>query len=120
MQLGLNEFQEAVVDLRAAVTQGEGLNDIESTERARNLLGKAYFSLYNYTLAMENHLRSYTAIEQGQIKDPIFALEVFSNLANDYFRHGDLQNAATFYHKTLSTLQTLHPDPPTFATTTIK
>jgi tetratricopeptide (TPR) repeat protein len=115
IHLGLNEFQEAVVDLRAAVTQGEGLNDIESTERARNLLGKAYFSLYNYTLAMENHLRSYTAIEQGQIKDPIFALEVFSNLANDYFRHGDLEKAVTFYHKAIATLEEMDRDSQSFA-----
>src|SRR5947209_3259571 len=57
IHLGLNEYQEAVVDLRSAVTQGEGLNDSEYTERARNLLGRAYFLLYNYTLAMENHLR---------------------------------------------------------------
>jgi len=63
IHLGLHEYQEAVVDLRAAVTQAEGLNDIESIERARNLLGKAYFSLYNYTLAMENHVRCNAAIE---------------------------------------------------------
>src|SRR5712692_10237323 len=56
IHLSANQYQEAVVDLRAAVSQGEGLNDIEYIERARNLLGKAYFSLYNYTLAMENHL----------------------------------------------------------------
>jgi hypothetical protein len=37
--------------------QGETLNEREYTERARNLLGKAYFLLYNYTLAMENHHR---------------------------------------------------------------
>ncbi len=50
VHLGLNENQEAVVDLRQAVTQGEGLGDVEYAERARNLLGKAYFLLYNYTL----------------------------------------------------------------------
>src|SRR5579883_3093524 len=44
IHLGMQEYQEAVVDLRAAVTQGEGVNDIEYIERARNLLGKAYFS----------------------------------------------------------------------------
>src|SRR5260370_17740271 len=64
---------------------------------------------------MENHLRSYTAIEQGQIKDPIFALEVFSNLANDYFRHGDLEKAVTFYHKALATLEEMARDSQSFA-----
>src|SRR6266566_8447524 len=86
IHLGLHEYQEAVVDLRAAVTQGESLNDIEYIERARNLLGKAYFLLYNYTLAMENHLRCNTAIENGQIQDPVFVLEVF----NDLFNEGDV------------------------------
>ncbi len=114
IHLGLHEYQEAVVDLRAAVTQAEGLNDIESIERARNLLGKAYFSLYNYTLAMENHVRSNAAIDQGHIKDPIFALEVYSNLANDYFRHGDQEKAITFYHKALATLEGMNRDSRSF------
>jgi tetratricopeptide (TPR) repeat protein len=115
IHLGLHEYQEAVVDLRAGVTQGEGLNDIESIERARNLLGKAYFLLYNYTLAMENHLRSNTAIENGQINDPIFSLDVYNNLANDYFRHGDLEKAVTFYHKALETLEGMNRDSRSFA-----
>lgn len=115
IHLGLHEYQEAVVDLRAAVTQGEGLNDIESIERARNLLGKAYFLLYNYTLAMENHLRCNTAVENGQIKDPIFSLEVYNNLANDYFRHGDLEKAVLYYHKALETLEDMDRDSRSFA-----
>src|SRR5438034_4454398 len=115
IHLGVNEFQEAVVDLRSAVSQGEGLNDIEYIERARNLLGKAYFSLYNYTLAMENHLRCNTAIENGQIQDPVFALEVFSNLANDYFRLGDLEKAVTYYHRALDMFDGMNRDSKSFA-----
>ncbi len=115
IHLGLHEYQEAVVDLRAAVTQAEGLNDIESIERARNLLGEAYFLLYNYTLAMENHVRSNTAIEQGHINDPIFSLEVYNNLANDYFRLGDQEKAVTFYHKALETLDGIKRDSKSFA-----
>ena len=115
IHLGVNEFQEAVVDLRSAVSQGEGMNDIEYIERARNLLGKAYFSLYNYTLAMENHQRSNTAIENGFISDPIFALDVYSNLANDYFRLGDLEKAVTFYHRALAALEEINRDSRGFA-----
>src|SRR5258708_4935634 len=117
IHLGLQEYQEAVVDLRAALTQGEGLNDIEYIERARNLLGKAYFLLYNYTLAMENHQRSNTAIENGFISDPIFALDVYSNLANDYFRLGDLEKAITFYHRALAALEEMNRDSRGFAQT---
>jgi len=115
IHLGVNEFQEAVVDLRSAVSQGEGMNDIEYIERARNLLGEAYFSLYNYTLAMENHQRSNTAIENGFINDPIFALDVYSNLANDYFRLGDLEKAVTFYHRALAALEEMNRDSRGFA-----
>jgi tetratricopeptide (TPR) repeat protein len=115
IHLGLHQNQEAVVDLRAAVTQGESLNDLEYTERARNLLGKAYFLLYNYTLALENHLRCNTVIENGQINDPIFSLEVFNNLANDYFRLGEIENAIAFYHKALETLEGMKRDSRSFA-----
>jgi tetratricopeptide (TPR) repeat protein len=115
VHLGEGEFQEAVVDLRSAVSQGEALNDSEYTERARNLLGRAYFQLYNYTLAVENHSRCFAAIESGQITDPIFSLAVFSSLANDYFRLGDLGKAITFYHKALETLEEMNRDSKSFA-----
>src|SRR5437016_357443 len=42
------EYQEAVVDLRSAVSQGEALSNPDSMERARNLLGEAYSHLSNY------------------------------------------------------------------------
>ncbi|GAC1365364.1 MAG: hypothetical protein NVS2B12_10600 [Ktedonobacteraceae bacterium] len=115
VHLGAGEFQEAVVDLRQAVSQGEALNDSEYIERARNLLGKAYFLLYNYTLAMEHHLRCNVAIESGQITDPIFSLDVFSNLANDYFRMGDLEKSIIFYHRALETLDAMNRDSKSFA-----
>ena len=115
VHLGMGEYQEAVVDLRSAVSQGEALNDSEYTERARNLLGKAYFQLYNYTLAVENHLRCNTAIENGQVTDPIFSLDVFSNLANDYFRLGELEKSIAFYHRALEMLESMNRDSKSFA-----
>ncbi|HLI69312.1 MAG TPA: tetratricopeptide repeat protein [Ktedonobacteraceae bacterium] len=115
IHLGLQEYQEAVVDLRAALAQGEGLDDVEYIERARNMLGKAYFLLYNYTLALENHLRCYNAIENQQIVDPIFTLDVYNNLANDYFRHGNLEKAVAFYQQALATLDETRRDAKSFA-----
>lgn len=115
VHLGQGEFQEAIVDLRAAIAQGEALNDSEYTERARSFLGQAYFQLYNYTLAVENHQRCYAAIENGQISDPLFSLEVFSGLANDYFRLGELEKAIIFYHKALELLEESDRDSKSFA-----
>ncbi|HTI12954.1 MAG TPA: tetratricopeptide repeat protein [Dictyobacter sp.] len=115
IHLGVGEYQEAVVDLRNAVSQGEALNDSEYIERARNLLGKAYFLLYNYTLAVENHLRCLAAIDNGQITDPVFSLDVFSNLANDYYRLGDLEKAIIYYHRALETLDSMNRDSRSFA-----
>ncbi len=115
VHLGMGEYQEAVVDLRSAVSQGEALNDIEYTERARCMLGKAYFLLNNYTLALENHLRNNAALESGQIADPIFSLDVFSNLANDYFRLGDLEKSVSFYNRALEMLHSMNRESKSFA-----
>jgi tetratricopeptide (TPR) repeat protein len=111
----LNENQEAVVDLRQALSQGEGMGDIEYAERARNLLGKAYYLLYNYTLAMENHLHCVNAIQSHQIDDPVFALDVYGNLANDYYRLGEYDQATEYYHKALATLEGLRRDSKSYA-----
>jgi len=115
VHLGSSEFQEAVVDLRSALSQGESLNDSEYTERARNFLGKAYFALYNYTLALEHHQHCNMAIEQGLVTDPVFSLDVYSNLANDYFRLGDLAQAVTYFHRAIDMLDASNRDTRSFA-----
>jgi len=113
--LGAGEYQEAVVDLRSALSQGESLNDSEYTERARYLLGKAYFALHNYTLALENHLRCNSVIEQGVVSDPLFSLDVYEGIANDYFRIGDLEKATAFYRRALDILDVFNKDTRSFA-----
>jgi tetratricopeptide (TPR) repeat protein len=115
IHLAAGEYQEAVVDLRSAVTQGESLNDVEFSEQARNLLGQAYFYLYNYTLAMENHLRCANAMENRRISDPVFALDVYSNLANDYFRLGELEKSVSYYHRALQMFDQMSRDTRSFA-----
>ena len=109
------EFQEAVVDLRSALSQGESLNDSEYAERARFELGNAYFALHNYTLSLENHSRCLSAVEQGLIADPLFSLDIYTALANDYFRIGDLEKATSNYRKALDILDEFSKDTRSFA-----
>jgi tetratricopeptide (TPR) repeat protein len=115
VHLGLGDYQEAVVDLRAAVSQSEHMGDVDYAEHARNLLGKAYFSLYNYTLALENHMRCANALESHLINDPVFALDVYSNVASDFFRQGDLERAISYYHTAIATLDGMKRDSKSFA-----
>jgi len=115
LHLQAGEYQEAVVDLRMALSQAEALNENEYNERARNLLGQAYYLLHNATLAVENHLRCNAALESKQIADPFFSLEVLSNLANDYFRLGDLGTSVRFYHRALETLTEINDDSKKYA-----
>jgi tetratricopeptide (TPR) repeat protein len=64
---------------------------------------------------MENHLRCNSAIESGQVSDPFFSLEVYSNLANDYFRLGDMEKAVAFFHRALDLLDGMGQDSKSFA-----
>jgi len=109
------QYQEAVVDLRAAVSQAEALGEQELSERARNLLGEAYYQLSNYTLALENHLRCAQAIEAGLRTDPFFTFTVFTNLASDYFCLDDGEKAVAHYQKAQQALQGLCLTPLSFA-----
>lgn len=115
IHLEAGEYQEAVVDLRSALSQGERLHETEYTERARYQFGKAYFFLQNYTLALENHMRCNAVIEQGVITDPMFSLDVSIGLANDYFRIGDLGQATTYYRRALDILNVWSQDTRGFA-----
>lgn len=115
IHLAEGKHQEAVVDLRNAVAQGEGLNDVEYTERARALLGKAYYNLYNYALALENHTHCLSAISNKRIVDPFFALDVYAAVADDYLRLSDSDRAVTYYHQALDVLGALSRDTRSFA-----
>jgi len=116
-QIHLDEgkHQEAVVDLREAVAQGEGLGDVEWTERARALLGRAYYHLTNDTLALENHTHCLDAITTKRITDPFFALDVYTAVADDYLRLSDSDRAVMYYHQALDVLGNLSRDTRSFA-----
>lgn len=115
VHLGSGEYQEAVVDLRSALSQAERLNEIDYTERARTLLGKAYFALGNYTLAMEHHLQCHAVIDQGFVTDPVFTFDVYYNLANDYSGVSDLAHAVAYFQRALTLVEATKQDTRSFA-----
>lgn len=111
----MGDYQKAVIDLRAAVTYAENMKETVALERARNLLGEAHFFLGNYTLARENELACLAAIESGHMPDPLFLLDVSSNLANTYYHMGDMNKAFQFAQQALQVHDELLQDGITLA-----
>src|SRR5207248_2221056 len=55
------------------------------------------------------------SIENGQITDPVFCVDVYNNLANDYFRLWNLEKAVECYQKALSLLESEESESKSFA-----
>jgi tetratricopeptide (TPR) repeat protein len=115
IHLADGDYQEAVDDLRKAMTHGEELHDVDLIERVRDLLGKAYFNLSKYELAQENHSHCLNAITNHRITDPLFALEVLNDIASDYSRLNDIEQAISYYHRAIDALDTISRDSRSFA-----
>jgi tetratricopeptide (TPR) repeat protein len=113
--LAWRRFEEAIADLRAAIGQAEALKERELAERARNLLGKANFLLSNYTLAEETHRACATAIEEEEISDSFFALEVYCNLVDDCAALDEFERANTYMQRAQALVEQLDNDERSYA-----
>lgn len=113
--LARHRLEEAMVDLRAAIEQAETLNERELAELARNLLGKACFLLSNYTLAEENHRVCAAALEEGEVSDSFFALEVYCNLVDDCSALAEFEKADAYMQCAQSLLAKLDNDERSYA-----
>jgi tetratricopeptide (TPR) repeat protein len=85
---------------QAAARQG----DREMQEKMRNALGVAFYQADQPLSALEQHKQCQEAIQNGVITDPNFKLQVYSNLANDYWALHDNEHAMATYKAALDLL----------------
>jgi tetratricopeptide (TPR) repeat protein len=80
------------------------LGDRTGTERLRNLVGYAYYLNDEPLTALEHHRTCAEAIKSGQVRDPNLRLQVFYNLAADYWALHDNERARATYREALESL----------------
>jgi tetratricopeptide (TPR) repeat protein/DNA-binding XRE family transcriptional regulator len=83
--------------IQLALRQG----DTETVERMRNTLGLAYYRADQPLSALEQHKQCLDAVQAGLVADPNFKLQVYSNIANDYWALHDNEKAVATYKSAL-------------------
>ena len=103
--LRLDDAAQAHKALAQALPLAEALPDGgENVERVHNLMGGAYYQQNLPALARDEHQRGLAAIQSGVVKDLNLRLLIYSNLANDYWALGDVDQAVTTYREALNLL----------------
>jgi tetratricopeptide (TPR) repeat protein len=82
--------------------------DPEATARVRNLLGVVFFELSQSHLALEQHLLCLQSIRSHAISDLNFRVNVYRNVANDYWALNDPRQAISMYKEVLPLLEDLN------------
>ncbi|HLY32611.1 MAG TPA: tetratricopeptide repeat protein, partial [Ktedonobacterales bacterium] len=89
----------------------ERVGDVELREHLRNALGNALFVMRKYPQALDHYRACDDAVEQGLMKDPLFALNVLYNLGAVYWALGDTATAMTYLVRAAEDAQTAtHPE----------
>lgn len=96
-----NEPGPALADLATALDLAGQLGDPQEVERTRNVLGSAYYMQDYPQQALDLHTTCLHAIHTGVVKDLNLKLNIYSNLANDYWALGQFAQAARIYHEAL-------------------
>lgn len=120
MELGGPEnYTSALSDLEKSISLYEATipksSELE-VEKVRNTLGVLYYRKGNYTLAAEQHERCRRVIQEGRISDRLFRLQVYTNLANDYYCLGkpNQKDALGLYQESIKVAEEIN-DLPTLA-----
>ena len=82
--------------------------DPEAAARVRNLLGVVFFELSQPRLALEHHLLCLQSIQAHEINDLNFRVNVYRNIANDYWALNEPALAIDIYKEVLPILQDLN------------
>lgn len=93
---------EVQTTLEKALAQSEFSGHAQLLERCRFVLACAYEAQEKFLLASNTFALCTRSIEKGIILDPLFALQVYSRLAELYRRLGRGDAAVTWYEQTLS------------------
>lgn len=104
----LIEPATARAELATAMSLAEELEDPEMVERVRNMIGAAYFQQDMPRLALEQHEQGLHAIQTGVVKDLNLRLNIYTNLANDYWALDDVEQAIGVYHESLKLLDDIN------------
>jgi tetratricopeptide (TPR) repeat protein len=95
---------EARIELEAAQRQEEFSGSGELLERCRFVLACAYEQEGKLLEAADHFTASLQAVEKGVVADPLFALEVYAELAEHYRRLDRRDLAVEYYEQTLNQL----------------
>jgi tetratricopeptide (TPR) repeat protein len=98
----------AHAELEAALEAAKG--DVEASAQLHNLLGTVFLALDLPQLALEQHLEALKYIRGSAgsaTRDPDFAVNVYRNLANDYWALNEFELAIGLYKEALPILEDL-------------
>jgi transcriptional regulator with XRE-family HTH domain len=104
----LIEPATARAELGTAMSLAQELEDAEAVERVRNMIGAAFYQQDMPRLALEQHEQCLRAIQSGTVKDLNLRLNIFTNLANDYWALDDVEQAIGVYHESLKLLDDIN------------
>jgi transcriptional regulator with XRE-family HTH domain len=104
----LIEPATARTELAAAMSLAQELEDPETAERVRNMIGAAFYQQDMPRLALEQHDQCLRAIHSGVVKDLNLRLNIYTNLANDYWALDDVEQAIGVYHESLKLLDDIN------------
>jgi HTH-type transcriptional regulator, quorum sensing regulator NprR len=97
--LAQQNSDQARDELMESMTLAERAGDRELLEQARNALGNAYLQQRKPLLALECHRQGYEAAQRGDIRDPLFRLNVVGSLADEYWMLGEDQKAVGLFEE---------------------
>ncbi len=104
----LIEPATARTELNTAMALAQQLEDRETIERVRNMIGAAFYQQDMPRLALEQHQQCLHAIHSGVVKDLNLRLNIYTNLANDYWAVDDVEQAIGVYHESLKLLDDIN------------
>lgn len=103
--LRVGEPNSARPDLDRALILAQQLDDPQEVERTRNMLGVVFSEQDLPQQALEHHRLCLRAIREGTVIDPTLRLNIFRNLANDYWALKDTAQAIDAYKEALKLLE---------------